>query len=321
MLIKKEKKGDVDVYYVDKNIPDEKMDKYKNTKVKASDIDLILNKDSDVYRVNPEDPSGSGFSLLLRFRKNKISEANSKDFFDNVINFALRTTSNRGSTSGSKKRYIYDNPRIMSNIFGYFDKMSPIQKLKMKEQGKKFSLTVRETRFNMDYPEEYEKATHLIEQLDDLYKKYIPDKYEKQYNKAKQTPFRIKKTSFTTVTTNVNFQTTIHKDKGDDEEGFGNLVVIEDGKYSGAETCFPQYGVGVDVRTGDVLFMDVHQWHGNLPMKKEDADARRLSIVCYLRYNVWKNTKGKTKKFMDRHNNNVRNLRQDPKTKTRKNRS
>ena len=173
----------------------------------------------------------------------------------------------------------------------------------------------------MDYPEEYEKATHLIEQLDDLYKKYIPDKYEKQYNKAKQTPFRIKKTSFTTVTTNVNFQTTIHKDKGDDEEGFGNLVVIEDGKYSGAETCFPQYGVGVDVRTGDVLFMDVHQWHGNLPMKKEDADARRLSIVCYLRYNVWKNTKGKTKKFMDRHNNNVRNLRQDPKTKTRKNRS
>jgi len=59
----------------------------------------------------------------------------------------------------------------------------------------------------------------------------------------------------------------------------------------------------VDVRMGDVLFMDVHQPHGNLPIKLETPEAKRLSIVCYLRKSIWDQTKGKTKKFMIRHNN------------------
>jgi hypothetical protein len=111
------------------------------------------------------------------------------------------------------------------------------------------------------------------------------------------------------VTTNLNFQTTIHTDKGDDSEGFGNLVVIEDGKYSGGETCFPQYGIGVDVRTCDVLLMDVHQAHGNLKMHPETKDAKRLSIVCYLRYNIWKHTKHMTHKQMAKHNQTIRGIR------------
>ena len=54
----------------------------------------------------------------------------------------------------------------------------------------------------------------------------------------------------------MNFKTRLHKD-----EGFGNLIVIEDGKYEGSETCFPQYGIGVDVRQNDIL--NVHEWHAN----------------------------------------------------------
>ena len=78
--------------------------------------------------------------------------------------------------------------------------------------------------------------------------------------KSRKMKFKIKGTSFTTVTTNVNaLPPKIHKDKGDDEEGFGNLAVIENGEYSGGGTCLPQYGVGFDVRSGDVLFMDVHE--------------------------------------------------------------
>jgi hypothetical protein len=107
----------------------------------------------------------------------------------------------------------------------------------------------------------------------------------------------------------VNFQTTVHTDKGDDSEGFGNLAVIERGKYSGGETCFPQYGIGVNVRTGDVLYMDVHHPHANLPIILESPDAKRLSIVCYLRKSIWDQTKGKTKKFLVRHNKTFKNLR------------
>jgi hypothetical protein len=169
----------------------------------------------------------------------------------------------------------------MTNILGYFDKLAPNQKVIFKERGQALpKITVRETRFNMDYPDKFKKLIPLIKEIDKYYEKYAPDNYKLQRQKANQTPFKISGTAFTTVTTNVNWQTSIHTDKGDDTDGFGNLVVIETGKYKGGETCLPQYGIGVDVRTGDVLYMDVHQPHGNLPLDLETPDAIRLSIVC-----------------------------------------
>ena len=300
MTIKKEKKGDLTIYHVDKLITDDKMETLKNTNVKPSQIELIINDDADVYTQDGK--------LLLRFRKNKLTTNKINDFYDNIIKFAQTKTNNRGSTSGSKNKNIWNNPKIMTNIIGYFDTFSPKQKYLLKQQGKQI-LNVRETRFNMDNPEKFKKMVPLIKEIDEYYEKYIPDNYVKQKKKANQTPFKISNTSFTTITTNVNFQTTIHKDKGDDSEGFGNLAVIEKGRYSGGETCLPQYGIAVNVRTGDILYMDVHEWHGNLPIKLIDKNAIRLSIVCYLRYNIWEKTKHKTKKFMIKHNKTIKNLR------------
>jgi hypothetical protein len=304
MLIKKEKKGNINVYYVDKNMTDEKMERLANKQVKPNQIDLIIKDDADVY-----DSEGR---LLLKFRKNKLSQKKIDEFYDNVIDFAINTTCNRGSASGSKKLTVKDNPKIQTNIFGFFDRFSPSQKVLLKKKGKNI-LAARECRFNMDYPEKYKKTLPLIKEIDEYYEKYVPDCYEKQKKKADQTHFKIVGTTFTTITTNINFQTTLHKDTGDDPEGFGNLVVIEKGKYTGGETCLPQYGIAVDVRTRDVLFMNVHEWHGNLPIKKENDDVIRLSIVCYLRYNLWEKTKNKTKKFMVAHNKTVKNLRTKPK--------
>jgi len=301
MIIKKEKKGDITIYYVDKDYDDDKLSKIMNTKLKRNQIDKIITNDADVYTKEGK--------LLLKFRKNKLSKENTQTFYDNVINFAITPTSNRGSASGSKTKNVYDNPKIMTNIIGYFDKFSPIHKYLLKQQGKKFKVTVRETRFNMDYPEKFNKIVPFIKEVDKYYEKYIPENYKKQKKKANETPFKINGTAFTTVTTNVNFQTTVHTDKGDDIEGFGNLAVIESGKYTGGETCIPQYGIGVDVRTNDILYMDVHQPHGNLPIQLETPDSKRLSIVCYLRKNIWEQTKGKTRKFMVSHNKTVRNLR------------
>lgn len=300
MTIKKEKKGDLTIYHVDKLIADDKMETLKNSNVKPSQIELIINDDADVYTQDGK--------LLLRFRKNKLTINKVNEFYDNIIKFAQTKTNNRGSTSGSKTKNIWNNPKIMTNIIGYFDTFSPKQKYLLKQQGKQI-LNVRETRFNMDNPEKFKKMVPLIKEIDEYYEKYIPDNYVKQKKKANQTPFKISNTSFTTITTNVNFQTTIHKDKGDDSEGFGNLAVIEKGRYSGGETCLPQYGIGVNVRTGDILYMDVHEWHGNLPIKLIDKNAIRLSIVCYLRYNIWEKTKHKTKKFMIKHNKTIKNLR------------
>ena len=240
--------------------------------------------------------------------KKKLNKDNIKDFYDNVISFALNNYStNRGSASVSNKKNIRDNPKVMSNILGYFDKLSPSQKFNFKQNGIQLpKITVRETRFLSEHPDKFKKLVPLIREIDKLYKQYVPENYANQKKKANQTPVHIADTSFTTVTTNINYQTTVHVDKGDDVDGFGNLVVIEHGKYKGGETCYPQYGIGIDVRTGDVLYMDVHQPHGNLPIELESDDAKRMSVVCYLRNTIWNQTKGKTKKFMVRHNKTMK---------------
>jgi hypothetical protein len=291
----------IDTYTVSKVISDSEMLKQKNNYIKPSQIHLIIKKDADVYTEDGK--------LLLRFRKNKISKESRSMFYDNVIQFATLKTNNRGSASGSKTMDVKSNPKIMTNVIGYFDKFSPKQKQLMKQQDKHINISVRETRFLVDYPDKYKKLIPYIKEVDERYKEYIPDKYKIQKRKANQTFFKIDNTSFTTITTNVNFQTTIHKDTGDDAEGFGNLSIIEMGEYTGGETCFPQYGIGVDVRDGDVLFMDVHEWHGNLPMQMISENAKRLAVVCYLRHKVWELTKNKTRKFMIRHNKTIRGLR------------
>jgi hypothetical protein len=301
MIIKKEKKGSITIYHVSKNFDDSKMEKKMNTFVKRDDISLIIDEDADVYTEEGK--------LLLTFRKGAIeNQQHIDDFYNNIIKFAKNVSSNRGNATGSKTRNIGTNPKVMSNIFGFFDRWSPSQKIIFKNKRKTPKISVRECRFNMEYPEEYKKTLPMIRDIDHLYESLVPDKYKLQKKKANQTHFKISGTSFTTVTTNVNYQTSIHTDRGDDVEGFGNLAVIERGKYTGGETCFPQYGIGVDVRMGDILFMDVHEPHANLPIKKEDDDVIRLSIVCYLREKVWRNTQGKSRKFYESHNKTIKRI-------------
>lgn len=296
MIVKHERKGGIDVYHVKKNITDAGMEKYKHQFVTPAIIDLIIIDDADVYTDDGR--------LLLKFRKGKLSKDKIDTFYENMIDFARTTSTNRKLTSGLRTKTRSKKEKdlaAMTNIVGYFDSLGPSQKALLKRHGMKLNPAVRETRFNMLYPDKFKKLIPLIREIDSYYEKIVPDHYKKQHRKAKQTHFKIADTAFTTVTTNVNYKTAIHTDRGDDAEGFGNLVVIERGKYTGAETCFPQYGVGVNVRTGDVLFMDVHEWHGNLPIHLENKDAVRLSIVCYLRHRLWEKTRGKTKKFMKRH--------------------
>ena len=314
MIVKKEKKGNIMVYTVREDKTESEMDKRAGKKLTESDRNkmTIIDHDADVFIENPDGTPGK---LLIRFRKGKLTKAKIDAFWDNVIQFARKETANRGTASGSKIRDLANNPKIKSNIIGYFDTISPSQKSLLKNQGIKLDSTARETAFIRDNPEKFEKMIPLVKEIDEYYDKYAHEYYIKQRKKADQTHFKIRGTAFTTITTNVNFQTSLHKDKGDDSDGFGNLAVIERGEYTGAETCFPQFGVGIDCRTGDVLFMDVHYWHSNLPMKKKTKDAERLSIVCYLRWKLWEMTRGKTRKQMMAHIAKVHGL-----AKTRKNR-
>lgn len=286
--------------YVEKKRTDEEMNQMKNKFLERKMIDTIINKDTTVYTKEGK--------LLFLFRKKKLTGG--QEFYENIAEFMKKhPTTNRGSASGATKFNVKDNPKVYSTITGYFDRWSPKQKFLFKKLGIKTPIEVRETMFLSDHPDKFKKMIPFVQRIDALYKKLVPEQYKKQYAKAKETYFKIGNTSFTTMTTNINFQTTIHKDTGDDSDGFGNLAVIERGKYTGGETCFPQYGIGVNVREGDILFMDVHEWHANLPIIKDNPDVERLSVVCYLRKKVWERTRNKTRKFLTNHNKTVRKIK------------
>ena len=154
----------------------------------------------------------------------------------------------------------------------------------------------------------------LIQRIDKIFKKLIPDAHQRQLERADTKPhLKIPKTCFSTVTINRNFRTALHRDAGDFKGGFGNLTVVERGKYHGGYTLLPQYGFGINIRNNNFCAMDVHQWHSNTPIYETEEDRvfnetldldyhdnpavgteglykkyTRISFVCYLREKISK---------------------------------
>ena len=233
--------------------------------------DQLITTDTDIVTKDGK--------LLLRFRKGVLKHT--AGVYDALKPLTKHTTTDRGVASGSAKNTLTGHKTpVSSNIMGFFDKWSVAQKAKFKRMGVKPPTKFRMTNFTRDHPEEWEKVLPLIREIDEQYKLLCPEHHAKQLEQAVQTAFHIQGTAFSTITVNLDFRTAVHTDNGDFPEGFGNLVVLENGEYTGAYTVFPEYGIAVDVRETDFLAMDVHTLHGNT---EKVGDGHRMSLVSYLR--------------------------------------
>jgi len=301
---------------------DDKMDKKEGHYFSINHYNHIIKENCDAYRVDND----GNLHLLLKFRKNVIPKKECKIGMISLKKAAMKKHDNRGAPAGlldpkkmanyvndiklhgkkekfridgyySKKTKKFVNNSMgnisQSNIIGYFDKSrnNNISKANISKATKK-NVPCRETAFTRDEVEKWKNVQPLLKSIDKQFKKIIPDRHKIQYDTAQKTPYNIKGTAFSTVTINYNFRTALHKDKGDFERGFGNLVVLEEGKYGGGYTGFPQYGICVDVREGDFLGMDVHQYHCNTKISPKTKDYTRLSLVAYLRNKMIKCKKG-----------------------------
>jgi hypothetical protein len=278
--------GKVTIYTVRKILTDEETKNLMRTFLEPHHFKVVLDHDADVYSEDGK--------LLVRFRKGVLSKSKIDQMYNAIDEVIKHASTDRGIASGSSLgRATGKKNRVFSNIIGYFDKWSVYQKAIFKKAGMKPPSQCRFTSFTAREPEKWKHCIPLIEEIDHQYKLLCPKEHTSQLKAAKTTPFRIGKTAFSTITTNLNFRTAAHQDTGDWEEGFGNLVVIERGSpYKGAHTGFPQYGVAVDCREGDFLAMDVHQLHGNSPMIPGDDTSQRISLVSYLREAIVKKCAG-----------------------------
>jgi len=142
----------------------------------------------------------------------------------------------------------------------------------------------RLTAYSLNNHSDFLNAIPYIQTVDSVFAEYMPARYAAQRAAIEQTDphFYISGTVFTTVTVNMSWQTAVHTDKGDYRPRFGVLTCIRKGKYSGGYLVLPKYGVGVDMRTGGILLVNVHEWHGNTKLYPHGR-YERLSQVFYYR--------------------------------------
>ena len=311
----------VNILRLSKLLSDEYMSTREGNHFDIDSYHYILREDTDVYTRDGK--------LLLKFRKKVIDKSLTDQALKSFLSASKVLHPNRGAAAGildrnklpgyigelvnqSKFRTGYKSSITgikstqlssnlsPSNIAGYYDRgdrnlPAPRPKCRL-------------TAFNSKYPDLFENAIPFINRCDELFKLLVPDRYQAQHDRASLAPdWQIKDTAFSTLTLNYSWRTSLHRDKGDYKDGFGNLIVIEDetntNEYSGCYFGMPQYGVCVDARTGDFLAADVHEWHCNTPFIPREAVVKgtnkmkniindwyfqRMSIVLYLRNDMVK---------------------------------
>jgi len=267
----------VQVLKVKNQLTPQKAESLKGKFLDETYFDTLITSDTDAYDANG--------NLLFRFRKNAIPIEILKCGVD-AFKDSIQLTDGRGTASGSSHKRIRKDGstsnitignKVESGNVGFMDAGAMVR-------------YCRKTAFAKDYFEKYKKGIPFVEFVDKIYQELCPSYHKKQLAIAKGTNvnYRIADTSFTTVTVNRNFQTAVHKDSGDLPEGFGNLIIYREGDYKGAYFCLPEYRIAIDLHNTDILFADVHKWHGNTPFLETSTDYLRIAFVMYYREYMYK---------------------------------
>lgn len=265
-------------YKLKRKLDDKQAAKLKTKYLDKRHYDILITNDADGYDANTG-------QLLFRFRKNAIPFETLKQGYESFKG-SIELTESRGAASGSSHKRIRKDGsvsnitvgnKVESGSVGYMDKNAMVH-------------YCRKTAFAKKYFDDFKAGVPFVQYVDKLYNELCPEHYAKQKAIALGTNqnYVIDGTSFTTVTVNKNFRTAVHKDAGDYQEGFGNLIVYREGNYGGGYFVLPEYGVAVDLHNTDILFVDVHKWHGNTEYTNCSDDWLRISFVMYYREYMYK---------------------------------
>lgn len=287
----------MNTYYLSKTMTDDEAQAALAGKHLGSDyLDVLLQDDGDVI-----DAETGGF--LIRFRRRVLNPHDCQIAYQN-LRTAASHTDNRGIAAGeipvgateivrgneivkigdrSRTRYrqlksdgtLSNTNRaitVQSGLVGFFDRNPRIP-------------FCRQTSFNVQHGDRFDAALPFIQQVSEQSRLLMPERWAAQKAEIDiiSPDFVIPGTVFTTITVNKNWQTAVHQDAGDLRAGFGVLTALRAGSYEGGYFCLPQYRVGVDMHSTDVMLADVHKWHGNTPIIGRSPRYERVSCVFYVR--------------------------------------
>lgn len=211
-----------------------------------------------------------------------------------VLRSIRQPTDNRGLASGTPRVKRGDQKRtrtrnIFSATIGAVDPGPASSKVAGRLPA------CRLTAWTGKHPDQWAELRPLFMEIARCYRRWGEDRYRRQAAAAQLThpDWVIPGTPFTTVTVNNSYSTGVHQDTGDLPAGFSTLAVARRGQYTGGHLVLPEYRVAFDMRDGDLLIFDAHQWHGNTAMLCEHqalplarpcpAGCERVSLVTYFR--------------------------------------
>ena len=260
-------------------------------------------------------------NILFCLIKGAIKQENREKYKDIIRSCCKTKTKNRGASAGEvdlryfpkqatefcdkhgkpytdgKKRYSVfykdttgkvvnrcQSNQVRSGVAGYFDAVA--------------GLPCRKVGWSNRNPLKHEALIELATEIEENHMVYCNNSYEYHRKKADECPENLlfKDTIYSTMTLNYDFRTATHIDKGDLEGGLSTLTIFEDvpNNYTGFYLGLPEYKICFDVRDGDTLIFNAHEFHANTEfkvlsdkLKMDDLSgnnfAGRMSVVCYLR--------------------------------------
>lgn len=165
----------------------------------------------------------------------------------------------------------YANP-VNSGIAGWYDRYPRIP-------------YGRATSYTEKHKDKFEKSYPYLQHLSNAFEELLPWRYGNQLDAASKidSRFLVPETPFSTITVNRNFRTAAHYDPANMDNGFANICVFSnDGKYEGAYLVFPEIGYAVDIRPGDLLFVNNQAGlHGNTELILKEETTERISIIAF----------------------------------------
>lgn len=261
-------------------VPAEELDQKVGKVITPGDWNVFLSGPAKVFK-----PDGRPLAVYLPgVMKNHSQDG---EVYDILHSLRTQTTQNRGLASGTLRltpgtqKRSYSVP-IASAIAGAIDGVSIYRFCRL-------------TSWTGENLPQWERLRPMLEHVALHLKTHVPDRYSAQLEQAGKTrpEWVVPGTPFTTITVNNTYPTGVHTDKGDLDAGFSTITCLRRGSYSGGQLCFPEYRIAVDLRDGDLLLMDAHEWHGNAAIVCEcgnrlngccpECGAERISVVAYYR--------------------------------------